>query len=97
MSLGLANPESRTETLTNDLAKIGEWAKLRKVKFSEEKTEPLSETNNVVFEEKPHQKYLGITLQNNCKWDEHINNLSSKVSLLINCCLLYTSDAADDC
>ena len=42
MSLGLANPESRTETLTNDLAKIGEWAKLRKVKFSKEKTEPVN-------------------------------------------------------
>ena len=32
MSLGLANPDIRTEI-------ISEWAKLRKVKFNEEKTE----------------------------------------------------------
>ena len=45
----------------------------------------LSETHNVVFEEKPHQKHLGITVQNNCKWDEHTSNLSSKACILINC------------
>ena len=39
MSLGHANPDIRTETLTNDLAKISEWVKLWKVKFIEEKTE----------------------------------------------------------
>ena len=39
MSLGHANPDIRTETLMNDLAKISEWAKLWKVKFNEEKTE----------------------------------------------------------
>ena len=38
-----------------------------------------------MLEEKPHHKHLEITVQNNCKWDEHINNLSSKVSMLINC------------
>ena len=41
--------------------------------------------SNVVLEEKPRHKHLGIALQNNCKWDEHIRNLSSKVSMLINC------------
>ena len=38
-----------------------------------------------MLEEKPHHKHLGITLLNNCKWDEHISNLSSKVSMLMNC------------
>ena len=96
MSLGHTNPDIRTETLTNDLEKISEWAKLWKVKFNEEKTElvnikrdtkPIHQLTfcNVVLEEKPHHKHLGITLQNNCKWDEHISNLSSKVSMLMNC------------
>ena len=38
-----------------------------------------------MLEDKPHHKHLGITLQNNCKWDEHISNISSKVNMLINC------------
>ena len=38
-----------------------------------------------MLEEKPHHKHIGISLQNNCKWNEHISNLSSKVSMLINC------------
>ena len=38
-----------------------------------------------MLEEKTHHKHQGISLQNNCKWDEHISNLSSKVSMLINC------------
>ena len=40
---------------------------------------------NVLLEDKPHHKHLGITLQNNCKWDEYISNISSKVDILINC------------
>ena len=96
MSLGHTNPDIRTETLRNDLAKISGWAKLWKVKFNKEKTElvnikrdikPIHQLTfgNVVLDEKPHHKHLGITLQNNCKWDEHVSNLSSKVSMLINC------------
>ena len=96
MSLGHTNPDIRTETLTNDHAKISEWAKLWKLKFNIEKTElvnikrdikpiHLLTFGNVVFDKKTHHKHLGITLQNNCKWDEHISNLSSKVSMLINC------------
>ena len=27
---------------------------------------------NVVLEEKPHHKHLGITFQSDCKWNEHI-------------------------
>ena len=60
--------------------------KTLEVKFNEEKTElvnikrdtkPIHQLTfgNVVFEGKPHHKYLGITLQNNCKWDEYISNL----------------------
>ena len=65
-------------------------------KLNEEKTElvnikqdtkPIHQLTfcNVVLEEKAHHKHLGIILQNNCKRDEHISNLSSKVSMLINC------------
>ena len=96
MSLGLTNPDTRAEILTCDLVKISDWAKLWKVKFNEEKTElvnikrdtkPIHQLTfgNVVLEDKPHHKHLGITLQNNCKWDEHISNISSKVNMLINC------------
>ena len=38
-----------------------------------------------MLEDKPHHKHLGITLQNNCKWDEHISNISSKINMFINC------------
>ena len=72
MSLGHTNPDIRTETLTNDLEKNSEWAKLWKV--NEEKTELVNITGdtkpihqltfgNVALEEKPHHKHLGITLQ----------------------------------
>ena len=78
LSFGHTNPDIRTETLTHDLAKLSEWAKLWKVKFNEIKTEltnikrdtkPKHQLTfgNVVLEEKPHHKHLGITLQNNCK------------------------------
>ena len=96
MSLGLTNPDTRAKILTCDLVKISDWAKLWKIKFKEEKTElvnikrdtkPVHQLTfgNVVLEDKPHHKHLGITLQNNCKWDEHISNISSKVNILINC------------
>ena len=94
MSVGLTNPDTRAEILTCDLVKISDWAKLWKVKFNEEKTElvnikrdtkPIHQLTfgNVVLEDKPHHKHLGITLQSNCKWDEHISNISSKVNMLM--------------
>ena len=69
---------------------------LWKVKFNEETTELVNikrdtklihqlTFGNVVLEDKPHHKHLGIHLQNNCKRDEHISNISSKVNMLINC------------
>ena len=96
MSLGLANPDTRGEIFTCDLVKISDWAKLWKAKFNEEKielvnikrdTKPIHQLTfgNVVLEDKPHHKHPGITLQKNCKWDEHISNISSKVNMLINC------------
>ena len=73
MSLGLTNPDTRTEILTCDLVKISDWAKLWKVKFNEEKTElvnikrdtkPIHQLTfgNVVLKDKPHHKHLGIIL-----------------------------------
>ena len=70
MSLGLTNPDTRAEILTCDLVKISD-------KFNEEKTElvnikrdtkPIHQLTfgNVVFEDKPYHKHLGITLQNDC-------------------------------
>ena len=99
MSLGLTNPDTTAEILTCDLVKFlagQNLAKLWKVNFNEEKTElvnikhdtkPIHQFTfgNVALKDKPHHKHLGIILQNNCKWDEHISNISSKVNKLINC------------
>ena len=91
MSLGLANPDTTAEILSCDLVKISDWAKLWKAKFNEEKIELVNikrdtkPIHQLTFEDKLHHKHLGITLQNNCKWDEHISNISSKVHTLINC------------
>ena len=96
MSLGPTNPDIRAEILTFDLVKISDWAKLWKIKFNGEKTEfvnikrdtkPIHQLTfgNVVLEDNPHHKRLGITLQNKCNWGEHISNISSKVNMLINC------------
>ena len=56
VSLGHTNPDIRTETFTNDLAKISDWAKLLKVKFNKEQTELV----NIKRDTKPtHQLTFG--------------------------------------
>ena len=40
---------------------------------------------NTLLIEKYSHKHLGLTLQSNLKWDEHIASLSSKVNMLISC------------
>ena len=80
--------------------KIDKWAKTWKVSFNERKTDllnlkknnspihPLSFANTVL-QETEHHKHLGITIQNNCKWDTHIANIISKVTPLISCLKHY--------
>ena len=94
MFLGIANPDTRTEIFACDLIKVIDWANIWKVKFSEDKTvhvnmkrntKPIHQLTigNVVLEDKPYRKHLWTTLQNNCKWEEHITTISSKINMLI--------------
>ena len=100
LSLALNNPDSRAEILNHDLEKINEWAKKWKVRFNEEKTEQLNFTRgqnqnqqltfgSKTLKETPSHKHLGVILQNNCRWDEHIRSVINKTSMLISCLRSY--------
>ena len=95
-SLGMENADTRTTTLNTDLKKIDDWAKLWKVQFNESKTKLINTKRgnsivhnltfgNHIIEEANCHKHLGITIQGNCKWDNHIENIVRKTSVLINC------------
>jgi hypothetical protein len=94
MSVALNNPDIRAEILNHDLEKITNWAKRWKVTFNEGKTDLVNFTRginpshqlifgNTNLTDTVHHKHLGVTLQNNCKWDEHIRAIASKVNMLI--------------
>ena len=94
ISLALKNPHVRTEILNSDLQKINEWANKWKIKFNEEKTELLTfkrdnlPTYQLTFGNSDldtieQHKHLGLTIQNNCKWDVHIANITQKITLLL--------------
>ena len=42
-----------------------------------------------MLNESEHHKHLGVTLQSNCRWDEHIKNLTRKVNMLLTCMRNY--------
>eukprot|EP00745_Piridium_sociabile_P003127 TRINITY_DN11889_c0_g1_i7.p1 TRINITY_DN11889_c0_g1~~TRINITY_DN11889_c0_g1_i7.p1 ORF type:complete len:377 (-),score=26.29 TRINITY_DN11889_c0_g1_i7:46-1176(-) len=96
MSYGPKEVNHIQHTLYTDLKTIDEWSKKWKVTFNETKTELLTIKRNQVpmpqlffcqnsLEEKAYHKHLGITIQSNCKWDQHINSIATKVKLLLNC------------
>ena len=100
LSLALNNPDSRAEILSHDLEKNNEWAKKWKVIFNEEKSEQLNFTRGqnqnqqltfgiTTLKETPSHKHLGVILQNNCRWDEHIRSVINKTSMLISCLRSY--------
>ena len=96
MSPALENAATRTTVLQADLDKIDAWAKAWKVKFNESKTELLNVfrgnaeshiltfSGSILHEFRQH-KHLGVILQDNCKWGEHVNSIATKARLLINC------------
>ena len=96
MSLGMENTATRTFVLQADLDKIDTWAKAWKVKFNESKTELLNVfrgnaashiltfSGSILHQFRQH-KHLGVILQDNCKWGDHINSIATKARLLINC------------
>jgi hypothetical protein len=100
LSVALNNPDIRAEILNHDLEKITNWAKRWKVTFNEGKTDlihftrGLNPSHQLIFgntnlTDAVHHKHLGVTLQNNCKWDEHIRAIASKVNMLISCLRTY--------
>ena len=44
---------------------------------------------DITLQDTAQHKHLRIILQNNCKWDEHIRSIASKVNLLISCLRSY--------
>jgi len=100
MSCSMKNPIIRADTLNSDLRKVYDWARTWKVNFNAEKTELLTFKRNTlpvyplsfgssVLQEKDTHKHLGLTIQNNCKWDQHINNIIRTVTLLLSCLRSY--------
>ena len=98
LSLALNNSDSRAEILNHDLEFLYfyKWSKKWKVRFNEEKTEQQNFTRgqnqnqqltfgSTTLTETPSHKHLGIILQNNCRWDEHIRSVINKTSMLIFC------------
>ena len=93
--------EQQAIILNSDLKKINEWANKWKVKFNQSKTElmvltrslnplldPLRFDNTVLVPTDNH-KHLGVILQNDCKWDCHINSMITKCRPLISCLRTY--------
>ena len=95
--MSLEDVHQRTDILNSDLAKVTDWAKTWKVKFNPLKTElmtissknapitlPLYFDDTTLTEINSH-KHLGVILQNDCKWDTHIQSIISKVRLQVAC------------
>ena len=100
LSLTLNDPDIRAEILKSNLDKIKNWAKKWKVKFNEDKTDLLNITrdcNHILqltfgtknLEPSQSHKHLGLIVQHNCRWDEHIRNICQKVNMLISCLRNY--------
>ena len=100
MSLALNDPYKRQDILNSDLNKINDWANSWKVRFNEGKTELLNFARNnhpihdltfgsATLHNTQSHKHLGIIFQTNCKWDEQIKSIISKVNLLLSCLKTY--------
>ena len=96
LSASIQNPDIRAEILNSDLDKVCQWSKTWKVNFNEAKTELVNTLrgNGPVFDlkfdshiliEKDSHKHLGVYIQKDCRWGEHIQFIISKTSKLINC------------
>ena len=101
MYLSVNDDETRSETLNLDLNKIQLWANKWKVTFNGQKTELVNicrqnaiPTNQLVFEGTILEanfthKHLGLTIQGNCKWNNHIENIIIKTRMLVSCLKSY--------
>ena len=99
--LSLENDVTRAQVLNSDLQKISSWATKWKVKFSAPKTDLLNihnhnraittqlEFNGTRLTSSETHKHLGVTLQIDCKWNTHINDMIAKCRPLISCLKSY--------
>ena len=99
--LSLNDSNQRADILNNDLYQIDSWARTWKVSFNPLKTDLMNfltkrnmnvlplHFNNTVIESTSSHKHLGVVLQNDCKWNNHINCLISKTRILVACLKSY--------
>ena len=84
--------EADCHNLQQDLNLLEEWATKLKMTFNFQKCEFLRITNkkypifaqyliqNVIIREVTHAKYLGITIDQNLKWSEHVKQITNKAN-----------------
>ena len=101
MYLSLGDTVERSRLLNSDLRKIINWSQKWKVHFNPLKTELMNVSNQQQVETLPlmfgqetlqatdKHKHLGVIIQSNCKWDNHIDSLITKSRLLIACLRSY--------
>ena len=101
MYLQLNDGVIRTYILNSDIAKILDWSRRWKVDFNPAKTElltianlkdyytyPLLFDDSILLETNEH-KHLGVILQNDCRWNSHIESIIAKTRPLIACFRSY--------
>ena len=101
MYLGLEHTQIRTDILNSDLEKIKKWALTWKVEFNQSKTDLITISNRIapvtqplkfgdlILQESDSHKHLGVIVQSNCKWDQHIKSILSKCRVLVACLRSY--------
>ena len=91
------NPTRAADLLNSDLHKVHNWSKDWLVKFNPNKTEELVISrktlqprhpplymNNVQIKQVDSHKHIGVTLNNNCSWGDHINDITCKAWKRVN-------------
>ena len=97
MYLRMNDGVRRILVLNSDITKVLDWSRTWKVDFNPTKTElltlsnqrqpdtyPLLFNNDTLTETNVH-KHLGVILQNDCKWNSHVESIVAKVRPLIAC------------
>ena len=84
------NPEEAAQSMNNDLNKIQEWADKWLVSFNAQKTKAITVSNrntidhpplyfnNILIEEVQNHKHLGIIINKNLNWHNHVEYITTK-------------------
>ena len=92
------DPTQSTINMNNDLQRIAELAEKWQVSFNPSKTESIRFSrklnrppmpnlimNDNIINSVVSHKHLGLVLQHDCSWNEHINDIAKKVAPMVNC------------